>query len=155
MLCCVCIDKQNITVMMFVILSCPLVETPVLIATIVAALLRICFLLMLFIVGLSLLLGIYFLLILFIVGLFLVRLCVSIQKQKESSQAVNEGPEPLDAIYEDLDAAVVGNFQPSALQNVEIGTADNVAYSTKLQFLQNKEIDAQENVAYCAKSMIT
>ena len=92
------------------------------------------------------LLGICFLLVLFIVGLVLIRSYASKQKQQESSQAVSEGPEALCAIYEDPDAA---------LQNIEIETADNVVYSLKPQVLGDKEIDAQENVAYCATSRIT
>ena len=101
------------------------------------------------------LLGIGFLLILFIVGLFLIKSCVSKHKQKESSQAVNEGSKPLDAIYEDPDAVLADNFQPGAVQHVEIETADNVAYFTKSQALGDEEVDAQENVAYCAASRIT
>ena len=128
---------------MLYILSCPLEEThtansrSVLIATTLAVLLGMCIILMLF-----------------IVGLFLISLFACKQKHEESSQAVSEDPELLNAIDEDPNAALPDKFQPSAVQNMEVETADNVAYYKKLQFLRDKEIDAQENVAYCTTNRI-
>ena len=77
------------------------------------------------------------------------------QKRKESLQTMNEFPEPLDAMYEDPDAVLRENFQPSLLQNVEVSTGDNVAYSAQLQVLQDKEVDIKDNLAYSAVEVKT
>ena len=42
-------------------------------------------------------------------------------------------PEPLDAVYEDPDAALGNKVQPSFAQSKEVRTADNVAYFTQLR----------------------
>ena len=88
-------------------------------------------------------------------GPILIWLCVSKKKGKEGSQAVNEGSKPLEAVYEDPDVALRDNFQPSFVQNQEVTTADNVAYSTQLQVLQDKGTKTQENLAYSVVSTIT
>ena len=74
---------------------------------------------------------------------------------KTSAQAVNKNPEPLDPTYEDPDAALGHNLQTSFLQNMEVRTEDNVAYSTQLQVLENKEVHVQDNLAYSAISTIS
>ena len=88
-------------------------------------------------------------------GLILNWLCVRRKKRKESSQAANEGPEPLEAVYEDPDAALGADFQPSFAQNKEVRTADNVAYSTQLQVLQDKGVKTQDNLAYGVVSTVS
>ena len=80
--------------------------------------------------------------------LFLTWLLVSKKKGKKCSQAVNEGPKALEAIYEDPDAVLDDNFQPSFSQDKEVITADNVPYSTELQVLQDKAVKTEDNLAY-------
>ena len=77
------------------------------------------------------------------------------QERKESLPTMNEVPEPLDAMYEDPDAALRENFQPSFLQNVEVRTGDNVAYATQLKVLRNKEVNIKDNLAYSAVELKT
>ena len=96
--------------------------------------------------------GICVILLLLIIGLVLIWLWVSKKKGKQCSQAVNEGPETLEAVYEDPDAALGDNFQPSFAQNKQVRTAENVAYSTKLQVLQDKGVKIQDNLAYSVVS---
>ena len=63
---------------------------------------------------------------------------------------MNEGPKALEAIYEDPDAVLDDNFQPSFSQDKEVITADNVhvPYSTELQVLQDKAVKTEDNLAY-------
>ena len=98
--------------------------------------------------------GICVILLLLIIGPILTWLLVSKKKGKERSQAVNEGPKPLEAVYEDPDADLSGNFQPSFAQNKEVRTADNVAYSTQVQVLQDKEVTTADNVAYSTQLQV-
>ena len=84
--------------------------------------------------------GIFVILLLLTMGPILIWLCVSKRKGKEGSQAVNEGPKPVEAIYEDPDTVLSDNFQPSFAQDKEVTTADNMAYSTQLQVLQDKGV---------------
>ena len=92
--------------------------------------------------------GVCVIFLLLIVGLILIWLCVIKKKRKEDSQAVNGGLEPLEAIYEDPDAALGDNFQFSFAQSEELKTAANVAYSTQLQVLQDKGVKTKDNSAY-------
>ena len=84
-------------------------------------------------------------------GSILIWLCVSKKKGKEGSQAVNEGSKPLEGIYEDPDTV---NFQPSFAQEIEVTTADNVAYSTQLQVLPDKDVTTADNVAYSTQLQV-
>ena len=67
---------------------------------------------------------------------------------------MNEAPKPLEAIYEDPDAVLGDNFQPSFAQDKEVITADNVPYSTELQVLQDKAVKTEDNLAYNVVSTI-
>ena len=94
-------------------------------------------------------------------GLFLIWLLVSKKKGKESSQPVNENPEPLkavyenpEAVYEDPDAALNANVLVNFSQDKEVITADNMAYSTQLQVLQDKGVKTQDNLAYGVVSTV-
>ena len=67
---------------------------------------------------------------------------------------MNEGPKPLEPIYEDPDAALGGNFQRRFAQDKEVRAAANLAYSTELQLkvLQYKKVNTEENLAYSVVS---
>ena len=85
--------------------------------------------------------GVFFLLS--IVGLVLICLWLRKPKQKESSEAPNEHPRALNAIYEDPDTLLADNVQLSVLQSRDVITTENVAYSTKLQIFQDENKDTE------------
>ena len=99
--------------------------------------------------------GICVIFLLLIIGLIFICLLVIKKKAKEHSQAVNKDPKPLEAIYEDPDAALGDNFQPSFAQNKGARTADNMAYSTQLQVLQDKGVKTEDNLAYGVASTVS
>ena len=88
-------------------------------------------------------------------GLFLIGLLLSKKKGNKHLQAVNEGSNPLEVVYEDPDTAASGSLQPSISQSKEVRTADNVAYSTELQDLQDKRVKTQDNLAYSVVSTVS
>ena len=93
--------------------------------------------------------GICVILLLLIGSLTFIWLCVMKKKGKAGSQAMNDSPKPIEAVYEDPDAVLSGKFQPGFSQGKEVRlTADNVAYSTQLQVLQDKGVKTQDNLAY-------
>ena len=89
--------------------------------------------------------GICVIFLLLIIALIFIGLLVIKKKGQECSQAVNEDPKPLEAIYDDPDAVA---------QDKEVTTADNAAYSTQLQVLQDKEVTTADNVAYSTQPQI-
>ena len=89
--------------------------------------------------------GICVLLLLSIVGHLLVWLYVRKPKQKETSEAINEAARALSVIYDNSDTFLAGNVQSSALQNIDITTAENIAYATKSEVLGDEKWDFDED----------
>ena len=79
-------------------------------------------------------------------GIPVVWLCLRKWKRKKSSEATDEPPTPLTAIYEDPDALLAHNAQLSVHQSIDVTTADNVAYSPSID--QNINITTADNFAY-------
>ena len=81
---------------------------------------------------------------LLLIGLSLIWLLVSKKRRKVCLQAVIEGPEPLSVsedsenFHEYPNAAYGTSIQLRFFQDNEVRTADNVAYSTRLQALQDQ-----------------
>ena len=98
--------------------------------------------------------GFCVILLLLIIGLIFIWMCVK-KKREEGLQAVNEGPETIEIVYEDPDDALGHNIQPGFTQNREVRTADNVAYSTQLQVVQERVVQTQDNLAYGVVSTLS
>ena len=90
---------------------------------------------------------------LFLLSAVILLICLYARKskQKESSRALNEQPETSGVIYEDPDSLITDKVQPKVVQNNDLPTTENVAYSTTLQIPQDKKeelLTTAENPAY-------